>query len=170
MPPQPPDGEIAIIGAGPAGTTAATLLARAGRDVHLFDRATFPRDKCCGDGLTTLAFRELETRGFDPAGVTSWQQVDDVVIRSPRGTERRYPLPEGAGYHAAVARREDLDAALVDLARTDGAKVHEGAQLTGLTTDTDGADLTLGDDHFRARYVIDCVQRPIARPSGHFRA
>ena len=66
MPPTSFDGDIAIIGAGPAGTTAAALLARAGRDVHVFDRATFPRDKCCGDGLTTLALRELEALGFDP--------------------------------------------------------------------------------------------------------
>ena len=109
MPPTSFDGDIAIIGAGPAGTTAAALLARAGRDVHVFDRATFPRDKCCGDGLTTLALRELEALGVDPATVASWQRVDDVVIRSPRGTERRYALPEGEGYHAAVATRVDLD-------------------------------------------------------------
>ena len=102
MPPTSFDGDIAIIGAGPDGTTAAALLARAGRDVHVFDRATFPRDKCCGDGLTTLALRELEALGFDPSTVASWQRVDDVVIRSPRGTERRYALPEGEGYHAQL--------------------------------------------------------------------
>ena len=84
MPPTSFDGDIAIIGAGPAGTTAAALLARAGRDVHVFDRATFPRDKCCGDGLSTLALRDLEALGFVPSTVASWQRVDDVVIRSPR--------------------------------------------------------------------------------------
>ena len=148
------DSEIAIIGAGPAGSTAAALLARAGRDVHVFDRARFPRDKCCGDGLTTLALRELEALGFDPSTVVSWQQVDDVVIRSPRGTERRYPLPDGAGYHAAVARREDLDAALVDLAREAGAQIHEGRQLTGVDHDAGGVDLTFGDETHRTRHVI----------------
>ena len=154
MPDAPLDGDIAIIGAGPAGTTAAILLARAGRDVHVFDRATFPRDKCCGDGLTTLALRELDSLGFDPSTVASWQRVDDVVIRSPRGTERRYPLPEGAGYHAAVARCEDFDAALVDQARSEGAKINEGRQLTGLDVDDTGATLHFGDDRFRARHVI----------------
>lgn len=148
------DSEIAIIGAGPAGTAAAVLLAEAGRDVHVFDRAEFPRDKCCGDGLTTLALRELEALGFDPATVASWQQVDDVVIRSPRGRERRYPLPDGGGYHAAVARREDLDTALVDLARTAGAPVHEGTQLTGVAHDDDGVDLSFGDASHRTRWVI----------------
>lgn len=148
------DSDVAIIGAGPAGTTAAAVLAAAGREVHVFDRAEFPRDKCCGDGLTTLALRELETLGFDPSNVASWQQVDDVVIRSPRGTERRYSLPDGAGYHAAVARREDLDAALVELAREAGAHVHEGAQLTALDHDGHGVDLTFGGHAHRARLMI----------------
>jgi geranylgeranyl reductase family protein len=148
------DGEIAIIGAGPAGSTAATLLARAGREVHVFDRAEFPRDKCCGDGLTTLALRELETLGFDPSNVASWQQVEGAVIRSPRGRERWYPLPDGVGYHAAVATREDLDAALVDLARESGAHVHEGWQLTGVDHGADGVALVFGEDVHRTRQVI----------------
>ena len=154
MPDAPYDGDIAIIGAGPAGTTAAAWLARSGRDVSVFDRAEFPRDKCCGDGLTTLALRELDALGFQPSTVASWQRVDDVVIRSPRGTERRYPLPDGAGYHAAVARREDFDAALVDLARAEGAKINEGHQLTALTTDATGVTLGFGDTTFRARHLI----------------
>ena len=62
--------------------------------------------------------------------MASWQRVDDVVIRSPRGTERRYALPEGEGYHAAVATRVDLDNAMLEMARTDGAVIHEGMQLT----------------------------------------
>ena len=154
MSPTSTDVEIAIIGAGPAGTTAATLLARAGRDVHVFDRATFPRDKCCGDGLTTLALRELEALDFDPATVASWQRVDDVVIRSPRGSERRYSLPEGDGYHAAVATRLDLDNAMVELAKGAGAEIHEGMQLTAMTTDDAGAELVFGDESVRARHVI----------------
>ena len=47
--------DVVVVGAGPAGTAAAIHLARAGRDVLLVDKATFPRDKCCGDGLTTGA-------------------------------------------------------------------------------------------------------------------
>lgn len=149
-----PDLDVAIIGAGPAGAAAATVLARAGRDVHVFDRAVFPRDKCCGDGLTTLALRELEALGFDPSGVPSWRSVDEVVIRSPFGTERRYPLPSGAGCHAAVARRQDLDAALVDLLRQAGADLHDGTSLTGASPIGDGVDLRFGDAEYRARVVI----------------
>ena len=152
---RPADVEIAIIGAGPAGTTAATLLARAGREVTVFDRASFPRDKCCGDGLTALALRELETLGLSPTTVESWQPVDNVVVRSPSGREIRYPLPEGPGIHAAVARREDLDNALMELARSAGADVRESTPLRDATATDGGVELRVGDDEYlNARHVI----------------
>jgi flavin-dependent dehydrogenase len=68
--------DVAVVGAGPAGTAAAITLARLGRTVLLIDKATFPRDKCCGDGLTTAALRLLEDLGLDPASVPSWEPVD----------------------------------------------------------------------------------------------
>ena len=49
--------DVAVVGGGPAGAAAAITLARAGREVVLFDKAQFPRDKCCGDGLTAGALR-----------------------------------------------------------------------------------------------------------------
>ena len=51
-----------VVGAGPAGAAAARTLALAGRETVLADKATFPRDKICGDGLTTLCLRELICR------------------------------------------------------------------------------------------------------------
>ncbi len=85
------------------------------------DKATFPRDKCCGDGLTTLALRELELLGLDPATVPNWHPVADVVLRSPSGREVELRLPDG-GQFAATAPRRELDAALVDLAVAAGAR------------------------------------------------
>ena len=52
--------DVLVVGGGPAGAAAATTLARAGRDVVVIDKARFPRDKCCGDGLTAEALRLLE--------------------------------------------------------------------------------------------------------------
>ena len=51
--------DVIVVGAGPAGSTAATLLARAGVDVLLLEKSTFPRDKVCGDGLTPRGVKQL---------------------------------------------------------------------------------------------------------------
>lgn len=130
--------DVVVVGGGPAGASAAITLARAGRRVALVDKARFPRDKTCGDGLTTGALRILEELGLDPAAVASWQRVDDVVVRSPSGREVTFPLPRARGTYAAVARRTDLDAALLEVARSSGVKVLDGHACTAATERADG--------------------------------
>ncbi len=154
------DVDVAVVGAGPAGTAAAITLARAGVDVTVLDRATFPRDKTCGDGLTALALRHLEALGLDPADVPSWIDVHECVVRSPSGVERTFPMPRGQGRFASVATRLDLDAALVDLARKEGATVLDGRGVAGATEHDDQVELRVGaadgdaDEPLRARWVI----------------
>jgi geranylgeranyl reductase family protein len=126
--------DVAIVGAGPAGCAAAITLARAGRAVTMFDKATFPRDKCCGDGLTAGALRWLESLGLDPASIASWFDVDEFVLCAPSGRAIRYPLPRD-GRFAAVARRMDLDAALVELAEAAGVDVVQDATVADVHQD-----------------------------------
>ncbi len=138
--PSPDDGEpydqgmldLLIIGAGPAGAAAAIEAERAGLRSLTIDKAFFPRDKCCGDGLTTGALRHLDALGLDPAQVPSWQPVDDVYVAGPDRKAVVFPLPRDRGQFAAIARRAELDAALVDLARKTGAEVREGVSLTAI--------------------------------------
>ncbi len=147
--------DVAVIGGGPAGTATAITLAHAGREVALVDKARFPRDKICGDGLTTGALRLLDDLGLRPAQVASWQPVDDVVVRGPGGHEVMFPLPRGQGTYAAVARRTDLDATLVDLARTAGVKVLDGHASTGATEHADHVALTVdGLGEVTAGYAV----------------
>ncbi|MDQ3385276.1 MAG: geranylgeranyl reductase family protein [Actinomycetota bacterium] len=147
--------DVVVVGAGPAGVAAALTLARGGRHVLLADKARFPRDKCCGDGLTTGALRLLADLGLDRASVASWQTVDDVVVRGPAGHEVVFPLPRGRGAYAAVARREDLDAALVDLARgTEGIDVVEGTPVGGAVGAADRVVVDVGGEQVAARYAV----------------
>jgi menaquinone-9 beta-reductase len=134
---RPRTADVVVVGAGPAGAAAAIWLARAGVSVMLVDKATFPRDKCCGDGLTTLALRELEALGLDPTSVPSWHVVDAAWLRSPSGREVCVPLPSKQGMFAAITPRRELDAALVDLARAAGADVRDGHGLASITTGAD---------------------------------
>jgi geranylgeranyl reductase family protein len=136
--PLPESCDALVVGAGPAGCAAAIALADAGREVVLADKAQFPRDKCCGDGLTTGALRLLDDLGFDPRRVPSWTVCDQAWLRSPSGREVRLDLPGDDGQFAAIAPRQELDAALVDLARSRGVRVLLGASFDGFVGDVTG--------------------------------
>jgi menaquinone-9 beta-reductase len=147
--------DVVIVGAGPAGTAAGITLARSGKSVTIIDKAKFPRDKCCGDGLTTGCLRRLQTLGLDPKRVASWQDLSDVYVGAPSGRVAHFPLPRNQGRFAAVARRVDLDHALVELARDHGVTVLEDRQLTGATQDASAVKLHIdGYDDLAAPYVI----------------
>ena len=134
--------EIVVVGGGPASAAAAITLVRAGTPVLLVDKARFPRDKCCGDGLTADALRQLEGLGLRPDAVPDWQPVGEVVVRSPVGRTVRFPLP-GDGQYAVVAPRMQLDAALVDVARAAGVKVADGHGLAGARAVAGGLELDI---------------------------
>ena len=143
--PRPPTADVVIVGAGPAGAAAAITLAEAGRRVVLIDKAAFPRDKICGDGLTTGALRLLESLGVDPTTIGSWTPVSNIHVSSPTRRVATFPLPRDRGAYAVVARRMDLDSAIVDRARACGVSVVERSEVVG-AEDTNGrVTLTLAD-------------------------
>lgn len=160
--------DVAVVGAGPAGTAAGITLAGAGREVVVVDRATFPRDKTCGDGLTAGALRRLETLGLEPTSVASWTPVHDVWLRGPAGHRVHLRLP-GDGLFAVVARRRDLDAAMVELTRKVGAQVVEGVGSETVTARPDRVEVRLTDGRrLVARYLVaaDGMWSPVRKALG----
>ena len=145
----------AIVGAGPAGASAAYWLARAGHDVILLDKAAFPRDKFCGDGLTTLCLRELESMSFSADEIPSFTEVHGAMIRSPKGVQHHVPLPDGPGLYAAVARRTELDHALVDHALRAGARARFDCKI--IDVQLNGSSITLVDDRGTQVHADQCI-------------
>src|SRR5437773_4897846 len=112
--------DVAIVGAGPAGSTAAYRLARAGARVLLIDRATFPRDKPCGGGVTMRAARLLPF-SLDPVVEDRVHRIECRLGYGPR-FERRVAAPL-----ALMTQRRRLDHFLLEQAAAAGADVRDGA-------------------------------------------
>jgi geranylgeranyl reductase family protein len=127
--------DVLVVGAGPSGIAAALTLRANNFDVIVIDKAFFPRDKCCGDGLTTGALRILDEIGFDPKTVPNWTVCNDVWLRSPSGSEMQFSLPT-RGQFAAIAPRIELDNALVQLARSKNIRVLEGHEFVSVREQT----------------------------------
>jgi geranylgeranyl reductase family protein len=127
--------DVLVVGAGPSGIAAALTLRANNFDVIVIDKAFFPRDKCCGDGLTTGALRILDELGFDPKTVPNWTVCNDVWLRSPSGSEMQFSLPT-RGQFAAIAPRIELDNALVQLARSKNIRVLEGHEFVSVREQT----------------------------------
>jgi geranylgeranyl reductase family protein len=148
--------DVLVVGAGPAGVAAALTAHERGLSVRVIDRAVFPRDKTCGDGLTTQALRLLERLEVEVTALAGYEAVHDTVCISPSGHRTVLPLPTRGAYSGVVARLE-LDAAVVARARAAGVEVVENAELVGLTETETGIGLTaeLGDGStIDASYVV----------------
>src|SRR5437763_629714 len=128
--------DVAIVGAGPAGSTAAYRLAAAGARVLLLDKATFPRDKPCGGGVTGRAARLLPF-SIEPV-------VEDVVDRLECGLQYRHRFTRKARAPLAyMTQRKRLDHFLLRKAAEAGAEVREAEKADARELD---ARIVIGAD------------------------
>lgn len=130
--------DVIVVGAGPAGSAAAYHLATAGVDVLLLEKAAFPRDKICGDGLTPRAVKQLLAMGFD-LDQPGWQKNKGLRIRGGGHTiELRWPDLADYPPYGMVRARMDLDELLARHAQKAGARLYERTSVTGPILDAGG--------------------------------
>lgn len=144
--------DIAVVGAGPAGSVAAKMLSAAGRKVLLLDKATFPRRKVCGCCLNGYALSALRSAGLGAMPAAIGAVPLNRVRLAANGRTAVVRLPTGM-----ALSREAMDTELVRRAELAGATVRTGvrAKLSELTPD--GWTLIAGDDAIRAKVVIDAT-------------
>jgi len=121
-----------VIGAGPAGSACARVLAQAGRDVTLIDAHAFPRDKVCGDGLVPDCHAALRRLGVHDQVMAVAKKADAARCVAPGG--RSIDIP---GELAVLPRRE-LDAILCNAALESGARMVAPARFIGTLRDRAG--------------------------------
>ena len=127
--------DVAIIGAGPAGSSAAIALARKGYSVALLDKQQFPREKLCGDFLNPISWPLLRELEIDGAVLSCpHEKVTRFRFTSFSGEEAEVPLPtskDGTIFGLGL-RRFDLDYLLLTKAKGEGARDFQNCKLKEL--------------------------------------
>lgn len=159
--------DVAVSGGGPAGSAAAWQAVRTGARVILLDKAEFPRDKPCGDGLTPRAVSFMQKMGLADE-VAKFHRLNRATIYSPTEWELSFPRRPGMPDHGHGIRRTQLDTMLLKHAEAAGAEVRQGAEVTGASLDDSGRvnGLTLkSGEVIRADAVIaaDGTYSPVRR-------
>ncbi|MET3810082.1 geranylgeranyl reductase family protein [Arthrobacter sp. UYEF3] len=131
--------KVLIVGAGPAGSTAAFYLAQAGIDVTVLEKTSFPREKVCGDGLTPRAVREIQKLGLPHPEAEGWRRNKGLrLIAGGRTIELPWPEVSDFPQYGLIRTRLGFDEELARHAQSAGAVVLERHGVTGALRSEDG--------------------------------
>ncbi|MDT8909872.1 geranylgeranyl reductase family protein [Amycolatopsis sp. PS_44_ISF1] len=159
------DAEVIVVGAGPAGSTAATYLARAGVDVLLLEKTEFPREKVCGDGLTPRGVKQLIDLGIDTSTDAGWVHSRGLRILTGELTlELDWPDLTSYPPYGVSRTRQDFDDLLAKTAVKAGARLYERTTVTSAITNAAGrvvgVEAKVGPErtpvNYRAPLVLAC--------------
>ncbi len=152
--------DVLVVGAGPAGASASYWLAEAGHRVLTVEKATFPRDKTCGDGVTPRAVHELQLMGLGDE-LARYHRFEGLrATGHGRSLELQWPSHSVYPSHGYVIRRCDLDAFVAEHAVGAGAELRQGTTAVAPISENGrvvGATLKRPDGRYedvRSRFVI----------------
>jgi len=133
------DADVIVVGAGPGGSAAAYHLARAGQDVLVLEKSSFPREKVCGDGLTPRAVKQLTGMGIPLRPEDGWFPNKGIRIIGG-GVRIELDWPELTSYpgYGLVRSRLGFDETVARAAQRAGARLQEMVTVTGPILDSDG--------------------------------
>ena len=133
------DADVIVVGAGPGGSAAAYHLARAGLDVLVLEKSSFPREKVCGDGLTPRAVKQLTGMGIPLRPEDGWFPNKGIRIIGG-GVRIELDWPELTSYpgYGLVRSRLGFDETVARAAQRAGARLQEMVTVTGPILDSDG--------------------------------
>jgi menaquinone-9 beta-reductase len=121
--------DLVVVGGGPAGSSAAWRAATSGARVVVVDKAVFPRDKPCGDGLTPRAVASIGAIGLENE-LKAFNRVDKLRVNGAgRTLTFDWPSSDAFPDHGYVVARTDLDELLLRHAQSTGAEVREGVSV-----------------------------------------
>lgn len=144
------EADVVVIGAGPAGSALALALGRAGARTVLLDRARFPRDKVCGEGLMPAGVEVLAELGV---GLGQFPSLRGVAYRVPGAGEAAGSF--AAGIVGAGVRRVVLDAMLAERAASaTGVDARFPCEAIGIEVHPDHVDVRTSGGSVRARYAV----------------
>ena len=139
--------QVVIIGGGPAGAAAALYFKRAKVTVALVDKAIFPRDKSCGDGIPLKTFRLLEELGFREDEIFAGGfRISGMSVCAPNGARTHFGKTSvDSGTKSGCIPRKYFDNLLFQKAKQKADAVYEGYKLTAMTKTESGWRMKLQD-------------------------
>ena len=162
MPEQPRDFDIAVVGAGPAGCSAAMALARNGYAVLLLEKAKLPRYKTCGGGILARAFKLLPPIA-ESVVECSFRSVALNFPHTEMNFVARRPQPL-----VYMTMRADLDCLLARQAEKEGVQLVESCVVKSVNIQNDCVEIISQRESYRAKFVIaaDGVHSATAKAAG----
>lgn len=149
--------DVLVVGAGPAGSTAACLLAQQGHRVLVLEKDEFPRFHI-GESLLPGCLPVLDRMGVRPEGSTFVFKRGAHFVCEESGREGVFAFNEalpGCATHAWQVERSSFDQALRDQAVAAGAEVRHGETVTSLDASAEGVHVTTRTATHRGRYLVD---------------